>query len=299
MMELLESVNSTINGGARRRSVRIRGPYFSGLDAVSKTWSRILFEHGLPEPLLTHADQHYHFNWDRIIRALESGEFFTTQYGPVVPETELPPQKYEEAGQVFLAKMAAIVVVGDFGPTGPVKGGLKIESLVRSLEHDGLAVDMKSVKLVPIEGPVTLEEEQNRLEEMIDMSGLPGSAVAKKHLQDAAENYLDGTKDHSSLGESRALLQCLVDDSAEQIANTGRSQVGLPGGTANRLDYLERNNFLAPDEKAAFGAAWGFLSAGAHPGMTPREQARMGMVLSMEFSQMLIQKWLHWRAQHS
>jgi hypothetical protein len=55
-----------------------------------------------------------------------------------------------------------------------------------------------------------------------------------------------------------------------EIDKTGKSPVKLPGGTANRLDYLEKTGLFTTDEKAAFGAAWGFLSAGSHPGLTPR-----------------------------
>jgi hypothetical protein len=39
----------------------------------------------------------------------------------------------------------------------------------------------------------------------------------------------------------------------------------------------------------------GFLSAGSHPGLPPREQARIGLLLSMEFCQMLLLKWQYWR----
>lgn len=129
------------------------------------------------------------------------------------------------------------------------------------------------MRLVSLEGRVSHEEEQSRLEALLTQSGLPNIHIAKKHLNDAAEQYVDGTKDHSSLGESRTLLQSLIDLTSEQIQNSGRSVAGLPGGTADRLDYLEKNGLFTSDEKTAFGGAWGFLSAGSHPGLPPREQA--------------------------
>lgn len=63
----------------------------------------------------------------------------------------------------------------------------------------------------------------------------------------------------------------------------------------NELDYLETNGVWTHDQRMMFGAAWGFFSAGAHPGLTPRERARIGVLLSIEFSSVLISSWLHWK----
>jgi hypothetical protein len=297
LLEVIDSINAAFEGVARRASEHARTNYIHG-EATWKQWERILFEHEVPDFVLDHAGSQYQFDWDRMVRDLATGAFFYTQYGPIVQEAELPRDQYALFGNLLLGHLAAIVVKGEFGPTGPMPGGLKTDALIRSLEHDGYAVDTRKVLLVKAEGPVSHEEEESRLAELLGRSGLPNIATSKKHLKDAVDQYVDGTKDHSSLGESRTLLQSLLDDISTTIDKTGlTSNVKLPGGTANRLDYMEKIGLFSSDERAAFGAAWGFLSAGSHPGLPPREQARIGLVLSMEFCQMLLFKWQHWRQQ--
>jgi hypothetical protein len=247
-------------------------------------WSRKLYELELPDWFITHAESYYHFHWDRIIRDLQSGEFFQTEFGPIVEELEVPRARYELTGQVIVAKLAAILVVVELGADAPV---LDTEALRRSLEHDGFSVDEHNVKLVVREGPVSHQEEESELSRLIGISGLSNAEVIRKHLTDAVENYTDGTKDHSSLGESRNLLQAMVDEIYLGIRESERSKTGLPDGSKNRFRYLMENELLIEDEKFAFESAWSFLSAGSHPGLTPREQARIGLVLSLEFGQIL------------
>jgi len=297
MLELIDRVNATVEGGARRNAERTRGPYVEG-EAGWTFWSRTLFEHNIPDWIVQHAESHYHYDWDRLLKAFHSGQFFVTEYGPIASERECPREAYGPMGEAVLGVIAAILVNDDFGPKGPLSGQLKTEPLVRALEHDGFRVDRANVRLIPVEGHVSHEEEESRLANLIDNSGLANRNVSNTHLKDASDHYIDGTKDHSSLGESRSLLQSLLDGISEAIDQRGISPVGLPGGTSNRLDYLERNGLLTADERTAFGAAWGFLSAGTHPGLPPREQARMGILLSIEFSQMLVLKWLDWCQRH-
>ena len=65
--------------------------------------------------------------------------------------------------------------------------------------------------------------------------------------------------------------------------------------TANRIDYLESVGFLTADEKAAYRSGWGTLSAGSHPGVPEREQARIGLILALELSQLLLLKYENWK----
>ncbi len=265
--------------------------------AISELWTRKLFEYEFPEWFITHSGAEYRFHFDRILRDLHTGAFFMTVSGPIVSERDVSQKDHRAVGRYLLKKLAAFLVAADLGGNAP---RLNTESLERSLEHDGYGVDARKVTLVVREGPVSVDEEQTELERILTGSGLPDVNVIRKHLQDANDHYLDkdGAKDHSSLGESRNFLQAVVDSVCNQIDHSELSSVGLPGGTGNRMDYLKTNGLLMADERDAFGAAWGFLSAGTHPGLTPREQARMGLVLSLEFGQALILKWQHWNANH-
>ncbi len=64
----------------------------------------------------------------------------------------------------------------------------------------------------------------------------------------------------------------------------------------NRVQYLQDVHFLTPDENAAFGSAWGFLSGGSHPGIATQDGARISLILSLEFGQLLLLKFENWKA---
>lgn len=64
----------------------------------------------------------------------------------------------------------------------------------------------------------------------------------------------------------------------------------------DRIEYLTKVGFLVPDEEAALKSGWGSLSAGSHPGVPERDQARIGLVLALEFGQLLLIKFANWKA---
>ena len=71
------------------------------------------------------------------------------------------------------------------------------------------------------------------------------------------------------------------------------SPVSPPGP---RIEYLKNVGFLTADEEAAYRAAWGALSAGAHPGVPARDEARIGLILALVFGQRLLLKFANWKA---
>jgi hypothetical protein len=169
------------------------------------------------------------------------------------------------------------------------------EAVRRSLELEGLRVNAGKLTLEWAKSVVNEQEEENLLIGLVKQCRLPNESVILRHLGDATELFVQG-KDHASIGESRNLIQALIDDIGATTNANGGHSVGYPGGMANRLKYLEDVGFFTPDEKAAFGAAWGFLSAGSHPGISTRDEARIGLILSLEFSQLLLLKFANWAA---
>ena len=107
--------------------------------------------------------------------------------------------------------------------------------------------------------------------------------------------YSSGGKYHPSLNESRNVLQCLVDNISSDTEKSGDHSTKLPGGTANRIGYLREVGFLTLDEEAALKSAWGPLSAGSHPGVPERDEARLGLILALEFGQLLLLKFGNWK----
>jgi hypothetical protein len=78
-------------------------------------------------------------------------------------------------GEVCIQKLAA------FASTLPGS-----ESLLRSLQLDGYDVDKERLKLVPLEGPVSAqEEEEDHLTGLVKGSGIPQNQTVLQHIKDA------------------------------------------------------------------------------------------------------------------
>jgi hypothetical protein len=231
-------------------------------------YGEILYENNFPDWFVSQAEQRHDWNWPHLLIDLRRGSFFfVPQFGggldiSIVTGHQLLSQSdAKEFGEYFIKKLAA------FATTLPDS-----EQLVRSLQLDGFEVNKTKLRLVPLEGAVSAQVEEDRLTRIVKSSGLPQSNAILKHVNDAQSLYSEG-KDHPSLNESRSLIQALIDDISAETSTHGKHSVNLPGGTANRIEYLRKVGFLTPDEEAAFKSSWGSLSAGSHPGVPEREQA--------------------------
>jgi hypothetical protein len=256
-------------------------------ECAALDFSKFLYEHDFPDWFVQHAESHYAFGWKRILIDLRSTQFFYPSYSygsDSITGEYLSTSDADGVGEILLQRLAALAATTAEG-----------EPVRRSLELDGFQVDQEKLSLIPLEGVVSEKEEEDRLTTLIGQSGLPNTATILKHIKDAESLYLEG-KEHASLNESRNSLQSLIDDISSETDRHGGHPVGLPGGTANRIEYLEKVGFLTPDEKTAFGSAWGALSAGSHPGVPAREETRIGLILALEFSQLLLLKVVNWKA---
>jgi hypothetical protein len=159
---------------------------------------------------------------------------------------------------------------------------------------DGFDVDTERLLLHPLEGPVSVQAEEDALKRLVRKSGILDQETVLKHLEDANSTFTSGN-DHASLNESRCLIQSLIDRISIETAAQGKHSVKIPAGTANRIQYLKTINFFTEDERTAFDSAWKTLSGGSHPGVPEREQARIGLVLSLEFAQLLLIKFANWK----
>ena len=252
-------------------------------------FSLMLYERGFPDWLLTHAESEYGWEWMRIFMSLRNGTFFVPSAAifndTSILERHITQRDALALGEAFAGKLVAFASL--LSPAG--------ESVTRSLELDGFSVNEETLALVPLEGPVSAREEEDTLAKLVRGTGLPDHEMILKHMTDAHSLYLDA-KYHASVNESRNMLQALIDGISEETSRNGGHATDLPGGTGNRMDYLLTVNFLTPGEKAALGSAWGSLSAGSHPGIPEREQARIGLVLALELSQLLLIKFSNWKS---
>lgn len=250
-------------------------------------FSEALYEHNFPGWFVTHAQNDYGWDWQNIFIALRNGHFFDPPGYfsdiSITGEYLTGPQK-KAYGEGIIQRLAAFAASLGSG-----------EAVYRSLQLDGYDVDKRKLTLVPLDGFVSTAQEEDALSRLVLQSGISTAPVVLKHIEDAHRLYVDA-RFHPSLNESRNLLQFLIDEISNDTHKQGKHSGGFPGGTANRIEYLKNVNFLTNDEEAAYKAAWGSLSAGSHPGVPEREQARIGLILALEFAQLLLLKFQNWRS---
>ena len=278
VMEAMEKIEEADRQEYRTRMHRTKRYIVVGA-REKKFWSRLLYEKDFPELFIKRAQSQYNFDWDRILRDLRSGSFFLTMDELVAEESQ-----GQGEGEQLLQRLAALASLPQ-----------ACDAVRRSLELDGFLVDTERVELRPLEGPISEQEEEDRFTLLIRSLELPAEATILKHLEDAGAHYREGT-DHSSLGESRSFLQALIDQISGETDRSAVHSRRLPGGTKNRIEYLKKVGFLTGDEELALKSAWGTLCAGSHPGVPSREEARIGLILGLEFGQLLLLKFGSWKA---
>jgi hypothetical protein len=249
-----------------------------------KFWIELLYEHNFPNCVIDRAEE-YAFNFQKILRYMQNGQFFfpTGPNGPAISGEMGSEEDGIQWGNEAIGKLAAVVVcMGDSA------------DLRLSLERDGYDVDCANRSLIPLEWAIKIQEEDDRFRQLISSVPFPHKTDILKHLTDATDLFSTPGKEHSSMNESRSLFQLLIDDISEETDRLGGHSTKLPGGTKHRFGYLQKVGFFSSDEQAAFGSAWGALSAGSHPGVPPRDEARIGLILAIEFSQLLVLKFKPW-----
>lgn len=253
--------------------------------------SRMLYKYDFPDWFVTQVENYYDFDWDLILRDLRNRRFFYlgdwADSFRNITGNFLDEAGADEMGELLIQRLAALLVAA-------LNANRYGELVCRELELSGFRVDPTRLCLVPLEGPVSESEEEELLASLIRQSALPSQGTVLKHLSDARRNYVSGG-DHESLNESRSFVQAVIDDITTETGSVGGHALSMPAGTANRIEYLRRVGFLTADEESAFRSAWGTLCAGSHPGVPARHEARIGLILALEFGQLLVLKFTNWK----
>ncbi len=257
------------------------------LREAGRNYTEELYAVDFADWFVRHAKHEYNWNWTKILMELRSGMFFDNpgSYGPSSSITGeyLSENSAKQLGERHIHRLAAYAAT-------LVQGA----QVIASLQLDGFDVDKANLRLIALEGPVSAKQEEDRLTTLVKASSLPNDSVILQHIQDAVSLYTQGSN-HPSLGQSRNIIQALIDGISESTNTNGKHSTKLPGKTGPRIEYLKDLGFFTADEETAFKSGWGTLSAGTHPGVPEREQARIGLVLALEFAQLLLFKFANWR----
>jgi hypothetical protein len=233
-------------------------------------WQKMLFKWGFPGWLINYASGASQ-NWTGIIRDLFEGRV-TEPLGQGVYHI---PREIQEQ---MLRRLSAMAITESEDTDDSYQ-------LRLSLQLDGF--DVNDGKTVPIDGPISVTEEKSRLLANLNASSFARKELIAKHLKDAEGLFSEG-KMHPAMGEARSAFQAAVEDTVSLVESKTKNKSG--GGLKNQIEFLAKNEFISTDEQQAFLAAWGFLSAGSHPGLPPDEAGRVGFVLGLEFMQVLLIK---------
>jgi hypothetical protein len=233
-------------------------------------WQQMLFKWGFPPWLIDHAAEK-RYDWTRIIRDLHSGKVAQWIKGML----QYVPQVLQES---ILIKLTAMAMEES-------DQSVDTEALRLSLLLDGF--EMSQGKMLRAEGPVSVTKERSRLITDLEASSFARKRFISKHLEDAEDLFTEG-KMHPAMAEARSAFQAGIEDTVSCVQLTVPRRSG--GGLKNQIEFLSRESFFSSDEEQAFLAAWGFLCAGAHPGLPPDEVGRIGLILALEFTQVLLIK---------
>ena len=144
-------------------------------------YAEILYEHNFPDWFVIQATNRHGWVWSGLFIDLRRGTFCFARDSIggtrcIVPY-DIPIHTEGDAamlGEYYIQRLAA------FATTLPGS-----EELTRSLQLDGFDVDKVNWQLVPLEGPVSAQEEEGRLTRIVKTSGLPRSSVILKHTRQA------------------------------------------------------------------------------------------------------------------
>jgi hypothetical protein len=231
-------------------------------------WRNKLFERGFPEWLRRFVQDKSH-NWTVIIPELFEGKVKTRDHYYV--------------GEAVCYSMLVKLTAMAYEDTKSYN--LIREAIRLSLQLDGFEV--ADGLLRPIDGPVSVSEEKSRLLAFLRASRLGRKDVISQHIADAEDLFSQG-KHHPAIGEARSALQAILDETIKLAEAKVTNRSG--GGFKNQVEFLERETIFSNDDQQAFLSAWAFLSSGNHPALSPEEHGRIGTILSLEFSQILLIK---------
>lgn len=234
---------------------------------IHKFWRTKLFEWGFP-PWLIDLTAGKGADWSRVIPELFAGNVKTRDHYLV--------------GEALCDQMLRNLTVMAYSESQDrsIKEDIRL-----SLQLDGFEVGGGGLQ--SIDGFVSIEQEKSRLLSYLKSSKLGRQDVIAKHITDAEELFNHG-KNHPAIGEARSALQAMLEETVAVL----ESRVGKKsGGTVkDKINFLAQEGLFSADEQQAYFSAWGFLSAGNHPGLSSEEEGRIGTILCLEFIQILLIK---------
>lgn len=281
-----------------QRTIALMIPLFDHLGFYDRTFTKDLVEH---QPLLSNTDlsnslaaagfdntvlEHFesrHWNFRGILPELRDGSFADHFVGQNLPE--------HSHGHYLLG--LATTLDGIYQNLG-MSGMAAFAAFKQSLQNDGYVPNRNQPATTEM-SIVDIPAELSLLEQTIDRSRHDDKAALANYFTVARKEF-DNGRWGPSMGEWRKFFGEIL----RGVWRFTRLNNGRAGALVEKppiphtLNFLAEFGFFTKDEWNAYSSAWGFLSAGDHPGVGDRDLARLSITLAMTFGHACLEKLEHW-----
>ncbi len=227
--------------------------------------------------------QQQSWKFDRILPSLLDGSFITSADWST---------SWERTGPQYVLGLAEALLGISRQPEIPHSP--LFDDLLREFERDGYV--LSGGRLVEADTSIVdVPAEVSLLRASIDRSRHDNKSVLTHHFDTAAQQLED---EHwgPTMGEWRKFFEEVLRGVwrfTRQKNRDAAAKIERPG-MADLFKWLQEVGFFTADEATAYGAVYGFLSGGNHPGIRDRDSARFCMILAMTFGHSCLLKLESW-----
>jgi hypothetical protein len=244
----------------------------------------VLYAMEFDREFLDRCDYEFHWSFRDILPALNDGSFFC--------KNGATPSWAKDAGQRALQDFAATLCA--LLEKRPDFRRSDTDFYFQFLLDDGF--QFVGTRLIETNQDIVPEaEEISAVEALIRASLHDERETLLAHFH-AGVTQFDSGSYHSSVAEWRCFLEEVL-RGIWRLTRARRTEFSNYADHPTLKDlftFLERSNFLNKDEQLAFSSAWGFLSAGGHPGITAKDDAHLSKMLALTFGHAALLKLQVW-----
>ena len=233
------------------------------------------------------------WEFNRILPTLRDGTFWKVPSPRTWRQDAEPASAREARGQTVLRQLAE--ALAELCRRQKLLDLSLYRTVAFGLQNDGFTLSFGKLIESGTE-VVDLPAELSAAEKTVIKSKHDAIETLLHHLQSAQKQMMDSAWGTAS-GEWRKFFEETIRGvwRVTRLNNPSFDAKIVHPSFKDVLLWLEQAGFFTSDEKDAYGATWGFLSIGGHPGMTEGDIAQFCMILSMTFSHAALKK-LDWWA---
>ncbi len=236
----------------------------------------------------------YRWNFDVILPDIKDGSFGVSRNGNWRTRAEQSSQNAVSAEGMLRALSSAFLVKSVSLNHGPYGSVVDLQGLIKSLRQDGF--DFAHGELIDADREIVdIPAEATAIEKAIEAANHDDKAVLRHHLGEATRYFTSG-----DFGPAAAEWRHFYEGAFRGAWRYTRGRNAKFSGRiekppfADVLRWLAESHFVSQDEASAYGAAWGFLSVGNHPGIKPQAIAHLCRTLAMTLGHACLIKLAVW-----